>query len=507
MKKFYKAIISSAMAVSLITTSFILPATAATTDSTSAGAVSAQSQTTVYTVAYNANGGKGTMANTYITYGIPTKLRSNAFTRTGYTFSGWNAYRESDQKWLYVSPDASSSRWYKKNDKSIPSGWIMGTYKNGVSVSQSTAVNNDTVIMYAKWTANKYTVLYNANGGRGSMANTTVTYGVPTALSSNAFTRPGYVFAGWNGYRESDQKWLYVSPDNKTSRWYKENDASILSGWIKDTYKNSASVSQTTSVNNDKVTMYAVWLLSGDVDMEGSVNITDATLIQLYLSGSVSLNNNQLIAADVNRDGKVNGNDITYLQNYFHVEANKIYLGDVDCDGDVDSDDVNCVQSYISGKVSLNNIQLIAADANCDGVINIADVTHIQHNSLKVYRGDLDMDGNIDDNDVKLLQNYVSHKGSLNTRQIIAADVNQNGKVDVSDVTYLQGNMFDLTTKWVLLGDVDLDGDIDNDDVVCVQNYVSELVKLDRNQLVAADANCDGAVNTADVTYIQKNVF
>ena len=52
--------------------------------------------------------------------------------------------------------------------------------------------------LYAKWTANTYTVTFNANGGSGSMTAQTYTYGVSQALTANAFTAPtGKHFTGW----------------------------------------------------------------------------------------------------------------------------------------------------------------------------------------------------------------------------------------------------------------------------------------------------------------------
>ena len=41
-----------------------------------------------HTVTFNANGGTGTMSTQ--TANVPTALTLNAFTRIGYTFSGWN---------------------------------------------------------------------------------------------------------------------------------------------------------------------------------------------------------------------------------------------------------------------------------------------------------------------------------------------------------------------------------------------------------------------------------
>jgi uncharacterized repeat protein (TIGR02543 family) len=43
-----------------------------------------------------------------------------------------------------------------------------------------------------------YTVTFNANLGTGTMASQTIPYNTATALTSNAFTRDGYRFMGWN---------------------------------------------------------------------------------------------------------------------------------------------------------------------------------------------------------------------------------------------------------------------------------------------------------------------
>ena len=42
-----------------------------------------------------------------------------------------------------------------------------------------------------------YSVKFNANGGTGTMANESFTYGTAKALTANAFTRAGYTFQGW----------------------------------------------------------------------------------------------------------------------------------------------------------------------------------------------------------------------------------------------------------------------------------------------------------------------
>ena len=45
--------------------------------------------------------------------------------------------------------------------------------------------------------ANTYTIKYDANGGSGTMSNTTCTYGSDCTLRTNSFTKTGYTFAGW----------------------------------------------------------------------------------------------------------------------------------------------------------------------------------------------------------------------------------------------------------------------------------------------------------------------
>ena len=54
-----------------------------------------------------------------------------------------------------------------------------------------------TVTATAEISAFPYTVKFNANGGTGSMANQSFTYGTEKALTANAFTRTGYMFQGW----------------------------------------------------------------------------------------------------------------------------------------------------------------------------------------------------------------------------------------------------------------------------------------------------------------------
>ncbi len=148
-----------------------------------------------YTVSYAANGGSSTPSAQTKWYGEAITL-SGAISRTGYTFAGW--------KW---------------------SG-------NNTVYSASTSWNaaNASGTMTAQWTANTYSVKYNANGGSGTMSNSTHTYDTAKALTTNAFTRSKYLFKGW---------------------------ATTASGGV--VYTNGQSVKNLTTTKNGTVNLYAVW--------------------------------------------------------------------------------------------------------------------------------------------------------------------------------------------------------------------------------------------------------
>ena len=143
-----------------------------------------------YKVAFDANGGKlpkgKAMAAQTMTRGKAAKLRTNAFTRSGYVFLGW----------------ATSK-----------SGAV--AYKDAQSVKNLAAAGKS-VTLYAKWAKKSYKVQFVANGGKGKMAPLSMTYGKAKKLSANKFKRTGYVFKGW-AKSKADAKKGKVACKNKKS--------------------------------------------------------------------------------------------------------------------------------------------------------------------------------------------------------------------------------------------------------------------------------------------------
>ena len=75
-------------------------------------------------------------------------------------------------------------------------GWFTAQ-ADGTQVQDDAELTAD-LTLYAQWTANSYTVTFDANGGEGSMNQQTFTYDVKQTLTPNTFTRTGYSFTGWN---------------------------------------------------------------------------------------------------------------------------------------------------------------------------------------------------------------------------------------------------------------------------------------------------------------------
>ena len=102
------------------------------------------------TINYNGNGGSGATAPQTIAHGAKASLNGNGFTRSGYSFTGWYAKRNSDGKW-YVSgkgwlteSEINSKKYTKKLYTDKSSLTFDNTWTNG-------AKGNIEFTFYAQW--------------------------------------------------------------------------------------------------------------------------------------------------------------------------------------------------------------------------------------------------------------------------------------------------------------------------------------------------------------------
>jgi uncharacterized repeat protein (TIGR02543 family) len=186
-----------------------------------------------YTVIFDAQGGSASQSSISVAAGdyitnLPTA------TRSGYVFGGWYTqadgwgYQFTDDtpvndnitvyaNWTGGDPymvifDAQGGSVSQSSITVVPGeyitylptatmngytfdGWYTETGGGGSEFTTTTPVNED-ITVYAKWTANPYTVTFDSWGGSASQSSITVTAGECVTTLPTA-TRSGYVFGGW----------------------------------------------------------------------------------------------------------------------------------------------------------------------------------------------------------------------------------------------------------------------------------------------------------------------
>ena len=236
----------------------------------------------------------------------------------------------------------------------------------------------------------------------------------------------------------------------------------------------------------------------GDVDMDGVVTNDDATMISRYVLGYITLTEEQLKLADVNEDGVVDLTDVTKLYN----EKQIYVLGDVDMDGVVTGHDTAMVSRYVLGYITLKEEQLKLADVNEDGVVDLTDVTKL-YNEKQIYvLGDVDMDGVVTGHDTAMVSRYVlDDTYTLTEEQLKLADVNEDGVVDQADADKLYTEM-----QVYPLGDIDMSGMAEVGDTSDILVYYAKVsagqnVELTAVQKNLADVDLNGTVDITDACY------
>ena len=190
--------------------------------------------------------------------------------KTGYTFKGY-----------YTKENGQGDQIINEN------GYITD------KITNTTYTTN--VTLYAYYTATTYTVIYNSNGGTGTMANDTATYDSNFITTKNTFAKTGYTFNGWNektdgtgtvwglttsGVYESGKSWKWTYTKNITlyAQW-KVNSYTLTVNPNGGTWNNSTSASTITQNYGTTYTLanptkpgytFTGWTLSGKGSLSGS---------------------------------------------------------------------------------------------------------------------------------------------------------------------------------------------------------------------------------------------
>ena len=267
-----------------------------------------------YSVSFNANGGSGTMSSQIFEYGVSESLNANTFTRTGYSFAGWNT---------------------AANGNGI-------SYSDNAAVSNLTSLDGGSVTLYAQWVVKTvtvtlydlsvinptYTVSFDLNGASGTApAPQTVTKENAIVYPQNP-TRSGYVFSGW--YTTSACTEEYNFSDNITS------DMTLYAGWktcsvTSNSWTTVDGVLKSTNTTANSKSVYKITApvairvsFSYKVSSESNydflhINKNGSNLKKIsgsttYVSYSVDLAAGEYLTFEYSKDGSVNsGDDCGYI--------------------------------------------------------------------------------------------------------------------------------------------------------------------------------------------------
>ena len=283
-----------------------------------------------YTVTFDANGGSVSPDSKNVTYDaaygeLPTP------TRDGYTFDGWYTSASGGSPVTAVDPVSITSaqtlyaQWtaneytvtFDANGGSVSPGSKLvtydeaygelptptrigyafdGWYTSAPSETQVTAETKVAItsvqILYAHWSANSYTIHFDADGGSGEMADTNVAYDAEVVLPSNRFERAGYSFGGW----------------------------ATSAGGAK-VYDDGDTVSNLTSVAGGTVNLYATWNNSttNKYSIAADCDKSSGNIVALELVASTTINNDKvadeagcLVVTD--SGGAVSGGNDQYIK-------------------------------------------------------------------------------------------------------------------------------------------------------------------------------------------------
>ena len=154
--------------------------------------------TRLYTIKYDGNGSTtGVPSDHDKKHGTNTTLSSSIPTRTGYTFAGWN-----------TKQDGTGN-----------------TYAKGATYS-----TNADVTLYAKWTANTYTVTFSKQSGTGGTASVTATYGSAMPAITKP-TRNGYTFGGYYTAINGGGTQYYNANGASAKNWAIASNSTLCAKW------------------------------------------------------------------------------------------------------------------------------------------------------------------------------------------------------------------------------------------------------------------------------------
>ena len=203
----------------------------------------------------------------------------------------------------------------------------------------------------------------------------------------------------------------------------------------------------------------------GDVNFDGKIDYDDDTYIEKYLAQKTgyTLDENGKIRANIDEDTEVYSTDSARLkallvnENKYNINSD-ITIGDVNFDGKIDYVDINTMIKFLLNQEQILNIQKARTDYNNDGVFDCSDLINIYEEAYSKYgssgfikvKGDVNLDGKIDNEDKILIQRYIAYMAKLDSKQLERTDIDDNGRTETIDadlIVHIMDNIYSISLQ------------------------------------------------------------
>lgn len=268
----------------------------------------------------------------------------------------------------------------------------------------------------------------------------------------------------------------------------------------------------------------------GDANGDGIINAQDSLVISRHINGLDILTGDNLIFADVNGDGNIDEVDLTLIREIragnYQAPGGKpltdyIHYGDINEDNAVNAADYGRINAYLSNKTTFTDKEMQNADINGDGKVNSLDAELInavclgkyEHNIAEAltnydHYGDINADDVVDAVDVQMLSKFIAGLDILSTTEMNYADINGDGSTNNLDLSLMRGviagnythSILSPLTNYTLYGDVNNNGVVDETDLTyLIRFYDMQNMGQTINITPGVDVNGDGKLTEKDI--------
>ncbi len=182
------------------------------------------------------------------------------------------------------------------------------------------------------------------------------------------------------------------------------------------------------------------------------------------------------------------------------VDLGPYLKGDVDNDGDIDNEDLKLAKQIgIDPEFDVTDPAYDAADINDDGSVDPADIALFKKRLKGPKNFDFTYDKKFDEEDLNVLEDYIDGKLLLTDAEFKAADSNGDENVDAEDLNILKNRSEERP-----VGDINNDGVMDQKDLDILELAIKKKYDLTKEEKTAADLDGKGGFTKADIEYFEK---